>query len=190
MIIIWHKAKPQRNERAFREGKLGNECILSCWAGPDPVLAQPSTTARTAGKPSPGKESLFLPFSLQEGNLQVHWKLLFRQSGLSVSKFSMFCPLGGGGGEEANLGFVNLWIPGTLLLSWQSWENQFLSGKIIPAPAIFQVNQKGLSMFSTGSSSPVPLVVPAQTGIARNNSLIPHLFGSRDCHTLFISGDD
>lgn len=94
------------------------------------------------------------------------------------------------GGEEANLGFVNLWIPGTLLLSWQSWENQFLSGKIIPAPAIFQVNQKGLSMFSTGSSSPVPLVVPAQTGIARNNSLIPHLFGSRDCHTLFISGDD
>lgn len=85
-----------------------------------------------------------------------------------MSKFLMFGPLGGG---EANTRFclcsVNPRHSSSLLAilgkSISGLERSFL--QLLSAPAVFQVSQKGLSMFSTGcagSSSPVPLVGPAQ----------------------------
>ena len=103
-------------------------------------------------------------------------------------------------GRKQTLGFVcALLIPGTLL-SWQSWENQFLSGKIIPAAAISSCRISGESEGTVHVFHWPPwLFQPcASRGPCLNrnvpvhglkNSLIPHLFGSRDSHTLFISGD-
>lgn len=117
----------------FRDWTQSNALIPSCWHlsirwphGPEQQV--------DGSKLSRGKEYLFLSFSLQKENVQVPWKLLFRGSGPSLSKFLTFYPFGG---VEANIGFCTCSANGNaFFLYWQSCENQFLSKKITLAIAI------------------------------------------------------
>lgn len=181
---------------------MGNESILSCWAGPDPAPgpAQPcwhhSKDSRQTGTGKRILISVLQPAGRQAaGSLKITFQTV-RPFGVKIP--DVWSTWRGG---KRTPGFVcALLIPGTLLLSWQSWENQFLSGKIIPAAALSSCRISGESEGTVRVfHRPCWLFQPcaprgpcSSTNVpvhCLNSSLIPHLFGSGDSHTVFISGD-